>query len=161
MRQFVLFIALLPVFSVPAAAQKKVNDEAAIRAAIENESRYFWARDLKNWKKQWVHENYVIWRAASRDGVTQYQSWDAWNKHVESFFAESPEAIPYTGHVEKRNYVFRIYGSGAWVSFEQVNNGVITYETRVMEKVKGDWRIAMVELIFNANEKITQDSGGN
>ena len=42
-----------------------------------------------------------------------------------------------------------------------VNNGVITYETRVMEKVKGDWRIAMVELIFNANEKITQDSGGN
>lgn len=160
MQKLIVLSLLALMGSLPLFGQKKQNAEASIKAVIENESRYFWGRDLKNWQKQWVHENYVIWRSATRDGVTQYLGWDQWNKQVESFFKESPTPEPYDGQVIKQNYVFRIYNNGAWVSFEQVNKGVITYETRVLEKVNGQWRIALVELIFNANERQSQDSGG-
>ncbi len=160
MQKLIFFSILTLLCASPLYGQKKQNAEAAIQSVIENESRYFWGRDLKNWRKQWVHADYVIWRSATRDGVTQYLGWDQWNKQVEKFFLESPTPEPYDGHVTKQNYVFRIYSNGAWVSFEQVNNGVITYETRVLEKINGEWRIALVELIFNANERQSEDTGG-
>ena len=133
--------------------------ETAIVNTIEQESRYFWARDFKNWKKQWVHEPYVVWSAASNSGVTQYYGWDAWEAQVKSFFKESPEAIPYDPDVKKYNYFYRIYGDGAWVSFEQNNNGTITHEFRVLERKGSQWRIAAVQLFFDANQSSLAGEG--
>ena len=110
------------------------------------------AGNWKNGKKLYVHEDYVCWTAATRDGVRRYEGWDAWLQEVEKLFAESPEPQPYKEVVKKEGYVIRIYGSGAWVSFTQDNDGTKTTETRIMEKVDGKWKIAMVQLIFNANE---------
>lgn len=149
------FIAALLIFtsaSVSGQKQKASADEEAIRQVIEQESRYFWARDFKNWKKLWVHEPYAIWTAASNSGVAQHYGWEAWEKEVESLFAESPEPIPYDGDVKKSNYSFRIYGNGAWVTFVQDNKGTTTFESRIMEKQGGKWKIAAVQLFFNTND---------
>ncbi len=131
---------------------KQSKEEAAIQNAIEMESKYFWARDFKNWKNQWVHEPYVVWSAASNSGVTQYYGWEAWENQVKGFFGESPDPVPYDPDVKKYNYFYRIYGDGAWVSFEQNNNGTITHECRILEKKGGQWRIAAVQLFFDANQ---------
>jgi hypothetical protein len=152
MNKIILFAALLMLASPVYSQSKQQNaDEKAIMEVIENESRHFWARDFKKWKKQWIQEPYVIWTAASEAGVRQYHGWDAWEKEVLQLFEESPEPMPYDGVVEKKNYTFRIYDNGAWVSFEQENEGTRTYETRIMEKKGGKWRIAAVQLFFNAN----------
>lgn len=128
------------------------KDERAIQQVIEDESKYFWARDFKNWQKQWIHKPYVVWSAASDAGVRQYHGWKAWEKEVMGLFAESPDPMPYDNVVKKENYVFRIYENGAWVSFEQFNEGIHSYETRIMEKNGGKWRIAAVQLFYDANE---------
>ncbi|MCB0548946.1 MAG: nuclear transport factor 2 family protein [Phaeodactylibacter sp.] len=155
MLRIAIITALLIASSSIAFGQKKASassDEAAIKEVIEQESRTFWARDFKSWEKLWVHEPYTIWTAASNTGVRQYNGWNAWKEQVENLFAESPEAIPYDGDVKKHNFSFRIYGNGAWVTFEQDNKGTITYETRIMEKHGGKWKIAAVQLFFNTNE---------
>jgi len=151
MRTLVLIAAAL-LFSVASYGQEsKLNkEEMAIQETIENESKYFWARDFKKWKKQWVQAPYVIWTAASEAGVRQYHGWKAWEKEVMQLFEESPEPMPYDGVVEKKDYKFRIYGEGAWVSFTQQNENTTTYETRILEKKGGKWRIAAVQLFYDA-----------
>lgn len=141
--------------SVQVQAQEKFSkEEKAIMQVIENESKYFWARDFKQWKKTWVHESYVVWTAASQDGVRRYEGWDSWLAEVEGLFSGSPEPIPYEGDVKKYDYQFRIYDKGAWVSFTQENLGTKTIETRIMEKKGGKWKIAMVQLIFDVNQSV-------
>ncbi len=40
-----------------------------------------------------------------------------------------------------------------------MNNGTKTWETRIMEKHKGSWKIAMVQLVYNANETMNANTG--
>ena len=158
MLRIAIFTTLLAVSSSFAFGQDKTASnsiEEVIKQVIEQESRTFWARDFKSWQKLWVHEPYTIWTAASNTGVRQYYGWDAWKEEVENLFQESPEPIPYEGDVKKSNYNFRVYGNGAWVTFEQDNKGTTTYESRIMEKHGGKWKIAAVQLFFNANEPDT------
>lgn len=146
----VFLIGLLPtLFS---QNEKLSRIEKDIVQVIENESRFFWARDYKNWKKTWVHTEYVSWTVSSRDGIRQYASWKSWKNEVKSLFETNPEALPYDGEVKKYDYEIRIYGDGAWVSFEQDNKGVITRELRIMEKHRGVWKIAMAQIFHDVNE---------
>jgi hypothetical protein len=113
------------------------------------------------WKDTYVHAPYVVWTAASKDGVRRFESWDKWSQEVEQLFKNDPKPQDYDGVVLKYNYKFRIYGNGAWVSCEQMNGGTKTLETRVMEKDKGKWKIAMVQVIFNANEPASEGTATN
>lgn len=160
LRASLLLVLFILSSSATFSQSKKLNkDELAIKSVIENESKYFWARDYKNWKKQYINKPYVVWTSSTRDGVTRYDGWEAWSQQVQSLFEESPEPMLYDGIVSKTNYRFRIYKKGAWVSFIQENNGVKTYETRIMEKSQGKWKIAMVQLVYDADESTnTADS---
>ena len=161
MIRIVFFLVLIPIFLHPALSQSVAAsvEEEAIKEVIEKESEYFWGRDLKNWKKCYVHKPYVVWTSATRDGVTRYAGWETWLSEVKQLFSQSPVPIPYE-QVRKYNYHFRIYGDGAWVSFEQEDGGMKTIETRILEKEKGTWKIAMVQVIFNVNETQSDPEGG-
>lgn len=145
-------------FTAHAQDTKLTKEEEAIKAVIEVESEYFWGRNYDKWADLYVHEPYVVWTSASKSGVRRYDGWKAWNSEVQNLFKEDPEPQPYEGVVYKYNYNFRIYGKGAWVSFEQMNDGTKTYETRIMEKQGGKWKIAMVEVIYNVNEPLEEDT---
>lgn len=150
----------IQVFAQQTASQQQ-KEETAIKTMIEMESRYFWARDFQNWKKAWVHADYAVWIAASRDGIRQYDGWKSWSDNVKTFFEENPDPIPYDENVTKTEYRFRIYGNGAWVSFIQVNSGTRTLETRIMEKHNGQWKIAMAEIIHDINETVVEEIQGD
>lgn len=157
MKKFLFILILASLQSIGFAQNQNTADEKAIIETIENESRYFWARDYKNWKKQWIHEKYIVWTAASDNGVNQYEGWEAWDQAVQQLFEEDPKPIPYDGDVTKSDYAIRIYNHGAWVYFKQVNKGVVTKESRIMEKQGGKWRIAAVQLFFDT-EKVETTS---
>lgn len=155
MKRILTSLFLLAIsFTLLAQSQNMKAEQAAIKDVIENESKHFWARDFQSWKKLWVHADYAVWLAASRDGIRQYQGWKAWSDNVKEFFAENPEPKTYIGEVTKTDYRFRIYGDGAWVSFVQDNEGTGTLETRILEKRNGKWRIAMAQIIHDANEDL-------
>lgn len=151
MRTQILFTAGLLLVAVTLNGQSKAAaftaDEAAIKDVIENESKYFWGRDFKNWKKNWLQTDYIRWTVATKDGVRQLVGWDAWKQEVEKLFEQSPKPQPYD-HVKKSNYQFRIYGDGALVIFDQEAD-TKSRELRVLEKEKGKWKIVVVEAIYN------------
>ncbi len=152
MKYVILSVAWVLLTPFPSLAQKSAlsAEEQAIKEVIENETRYFWARDYKNWKKCWAHEPWIVWTVATRDGVKQYRGWEAWSSAVKKLFEEDPEPKPYD--VVKSNYMFHLFGNGAWVTFDQVAGGNESKEVRVLEKINGRWRILMVEAVYNANE---------
>ncbi len=156
MKKTIYFFTLCMGCSLMLSAQegKLTKDEAAIKAVIESESEYFWGRDFDKWAALYVHAPYVVWTASSKNGVRTYQGWESWKKEVKSLFESDPDPKPYEGVVTKYNYRFRIYKDGAWVSFDQMDNGTKTLETRIMEKENGKWKIAMVQVIYNANEPL-------
>ena len=159
MQKTILSIALAVFLALPGFSQdqKFTREEVAIREVIENESKHFWGRDYDGWQATYIHAPYVSWTAATKDGVRRYSGWESWSKQVKDLFSTDPEPQEYEGVVTKYNYKFRIYGKGAWVAFEQMDNGTKTWETRILEKEDGKWKIAMVELIFNANETALTD----
>lgn len=85
MIRIAVFAVCLAFLTTPMMAQKKsvATEEAAIKEVIENESKYFWGRDLKNWKKLYVHAPYVVWTSSSLDGVRRYEGWETWLSEVE------------------------------------------------------------------------------
>lgn len=133
---------------------KLSGEEQAIKDVIENESKYFWARDYKNWKKTWVQEDYILRTVATRDGVHQVVGWKDWNAEVRQLFEESPEPQEY--NVRKYDYTFHLFGNCAWVTFWQ-DTGTLSRELRIMEKHKGKWQIAMLEAIYNSGEAPSDD----
>jgi len=153
-------ILFLMLSSTVAYAQNKethTKAEKAILETIELESEYFWGRNYDKWASLYIHAPYTVWTSASSEGVSRYEGWEEWRDQVKKLFENDPDPQPYKGIVHKYNYNFRIYGKGAWVSFEQMNDGTKTLETRIMEKENGKWKIAMVEVIFNANEPISDE----
>ncbi len=156
MKKAMLFSLLLSIFGagfLTAQEREFSNEEKKIIQVIEDESKYFWARDFDAWSALYVHKPYVVWSASTQSGVRIFQGWDAWRNEVQKFFTSDPNAQPYEGVVYKYNYVFRIYKNGAWVAFQQMDNGTKTFETRILEKEGGKWKIAMVQLMYNANEE--------
>ncbi len=160
---YLAFCAAALFLVQPLAAQQQAlsAEERKIVDVIEDESKYFWNRNYEAWANLYVQEPYVVWTASTKDGVRRFDGWNAWRDEVKRYFAADPDPMPYNGVVYKYNYRFRIYKNGAWVSFEQMNDGTKTYETRILEKEKGNWKIAMVQLIYNANESETLVSEGD
>jgi len=145
----ILLVACLLCSSIALQSQSSAltDDEAAIIKVIETESKHFWGRNFKKWKKTWVQEDHVRWTVATKDGVRQFIGWEDWSNEVESLFESSPEPEPYDD-VKKSNYKFRIYGDGALVLFDQMAE-TPSRELRIMEKQDGKWKIAVVEAIYN------------
>lgn len=156
MKKAILFSLLFTVLgTVVLRAQEKEfsGEEKKIMQVIEDESKHFWGRNFEAWSALYVHQPYVVWSASTQSGVRIFQGWNAWQKEVKTYFTNDPDPQPYEGVVYKYNYIFRIYKNGAWVAFQQMNNGTKTFETRILEKERGQWKIAMVQLMYNANEE--------
>ncbi|MCP3930829.1 MAG: hypothetical protein GY705_17210, partial [Bacteroidetes bacterium] len=128
-----ILLSVIFVFStfVSFSQSKKLTaDEAAIKEVIENETRYFWGRDYKGWKNTWAHDKHIVWTVGIRDNSRQINGWKAWNKEVKSLWKEAPNPKePFI--VKKFNYHFRVFGNGAWVTFDQ-DSGSLSKEVRIL-----------------------------
>lgn len=140
----------------PATAIKVSKDAEAIKTVIKKETSAFWLRDYKTWSETWVQEPYVVWTAATQDGVRQYKGWEDWSAEVKRFIKANPE--PSENNILRGQWEIRVYGTGAWVSFIQDWNGSISKETRVLEKKDGLWRLAFVETLYNLNKNKSIDN---
>ena len=67
--------------------------------------------------------------------------WNEISSFVKTFIEEHPEPEPVPKLLD--DVEVRLYGIGAWVSYEQQDSlRGLKQETRLMEKVNGQWRIA-------------------
>ena len=119
------------------------EEKAAILTTLHNETKAAFQRGYAEWTKYWIHRS-----NASKTYINFHDStfsetigWVAISGFVKIFIDENPE--PETVPALSSDVKIRLYGNGAWVSYEQVDSARgLKRETRLMEKVDGKWKIS-------------------
>lgn len=151
MKKILISTAAILLFSgwVVAQKNKKVNDEEAIKAVIEKETKAYFGVDYDNWMKSWVHQPYAYWSYADTSGLNHYEGWKAIEIGFTDYFVTSR---PGNTKIERTWQDIRIYCDGAYARFKQrvITDGVPgpeQTEIRVLEKDKEGWKIVLVGVL--------------
>ena len=125
------------------------KEKKSILNVLNEETKSAFNRDYEGWKEKWIQEPYVtkIYLNFADSTMTETLGWDEVNYFVKTYIEEHPEPEPLPAMLN--NIDVRLYGNGAWVSFEQTSaNGGLKRETRLMEKDSGQWKIAGMQTII-------------
>lgn len=151
-----LLVLAVPSFGIAQTASAQLEpEEQAIMAVITEQTRAYFERDFASWKQTHVHADYY----------TEFTYWDGWDDPVRvvrgwagheanvapNFAPDQPKNVWNAAKYERSDINIRIAASGdmAWVTYAQravdpetkAIHGA-SYETRVMEKHDGQWKIA-------------------
>jgi len=133
------------------------QEKTAILETLNNETKAAFQRDYESWKEKWVHDTSITKTYIDFPDGTFSESvgWDEISLFVKTFIEEHPEPEPLPKLLDKIDV--RLYGNGAWVTYEQQDSlRGRKRETRLMEKVKGEWKIAGMQTTiygFDSDEK--------
>jgi hypothetical protein len=119
------------------------QEKRAILETLHSETEVAFQRDYESWKEKWVHNPSISKTYINFADSTFSESigWNEISQFVKTFIEEHPEPEPTPKLVDDIDV--RLYGNGAWVSFEQLDSlRGLKRETRLMEKVDGEWKIA-------------------
>ncbi len=119
------------------------QEKTAILQTLNNETKAAFERDYESWKDSWVHDPHITKGYINFIESTFSESvgWDEISQFVKNFIKEHPEAEPVPKLLDKVD--IRLYTNGAWVVYElQDSVRGLKRETRLMEKVNDEWKIA-------------------
>jgi hypothetical protein len=140
---------ILPlVFCVLTAGFAQKNDSEAIKALIERETRAFFEIDQKTWNDSWAQTSYAFWSFADTTDVNSFSGWENIQKGFADYFRT---AKPSKAQIDRVWHDIKIFGNGAYARFTQHvkdnSNRPPQAEVRVLEKIKGQWKIVCVSVI--------------
>ncbi|NMC60991.1 MAG: hypothetical protein GYA51_16660 [Candidatus Methanofastidiosa archaeon] len=91
------------------------KEETAIKAVIEGEIKASFNGDYNTWTSFFVHEPYVVWMQAWKDGKSCMKGWDKIGSEGKTFVKPDRKGkFFFNGNYD---YAIRIYGDAAYVSF--------------------------------------------
>ena len=131
---------------IAAAANQSLNfdqEKLAIIATLNDETKAAFQRDYDSWKDKWVHDPSITKTYINfpENSFSESLGWNEISRFVKTFIEEHPEPEPVPTLLNDIDV--RLYGNGAWVSYESQDSlRGLKRETRLMEKVNGQWKIA-------------------
>lgn len=139
-------------------------EEEAIKNVIIAETEAFWDKDFNALSNQWAHGDYVrIVGWWQRGGITVMKGWSVIGERMETLIKENPEKN--RQQVRRDNMNIRVSGNMAWVTFEQYGTDTgetamdmpgLSYETRILEKQSGHWKIVYAGWLLDGSPKAQQ-----
>lgn len=131
------------------SATSSPNDEAQIKALIENETKAFFEIDQKGWQNCWAPVSYAFWSFADTTDVNSFSGWEQIKNGFDMYFKTSK---PSTAKINREWNHIKVDGNMAYVRFTQlVKDDNIRRpsqaEVRVLERIKGEWKIVCVTVI--------------
>lgn len=154
MKTLPLLSALVILFSACQPSVPKVDfakEKAAIQTVIAKETESYYQQDFEAWKSTYLNSpafrKYGYWEGFD-EKIAFNNGFASLEKEKKAQF--SADATLWKGSTEERAHEnFRISHDMAWYTFEQYSYEKGTrkllgksLETRILEKVDGDWKIA-------------------
>ncbi len=133
------------------------QEKKAILKSLNNETEAAFRRNYDDWKDIWVHDAIVTKTYMNFADSTFSESvgWEEISQFVRIFIEEHPKPEPIPKLLNDIDV--RLYGNGAWVTYEQQDSlRGLKRESRLMEKVNGDWKIVGMQTTiygFTNNQK--------
>ena len=138
------------------------QEKEAIRQLIANETESYYQQDFEAWKSNFVDapyfREYGYWEGYP-EKVKHFNGFDTLKNFKQKQFNEN--GTIWKGSYEKRyNENFRIYPDIAWYTFEEKSYNSETdaflgrsFETRILEKHDGKWKVAYLGFHYLPNKK--------
>ena len=131
------------------------SDNEAMKRVLRSETEGFFKRDKAEWSNAWAHMPYINFAANLYGGDFRLvKGWNELEKHFASQFKSKKVTDKVT--VQNSNYSIHQNGNMALVTYDQTlvdSHGKTTSkETRVLEKLNGQWKIINVIALTNLNE---------
>lgn len=126
-----------------AETQNFEQEKAAILHTLNSETEAAFTRDYEAWQDKWVHDPAMtkIYLNFSDSTFSESVGWAEVDQFVKDYFMAHPRPEPVPELIDDINV--RLYGTGALVVYEQQDSlRGLKRETRLMEKVEGEWKIA-------------------
>jgi len=133
-------------------------EKKAILETLNNEAKAAFQRDYEAWQGNWVHDPDItkIYLDFPDSMFSESVGWKEIGEFVKTFIEEHPEPEPVPELLNEIDV--RLYGTGAWVTYEQQDSlRGLKRETRLMEKVNGEWKIAGMQTTIYGFETIETD----
>ncbi|WP_420148790.1 hypothetical protein [Spirosoma sp.] len=145
-----LLVVLLLLSAVSRSLAQADND--AIKRVLRSETEGFFKRDKAEWANAWAHTPYINFAANLSGGDFRLiQGWANLEKQFASQFKSSKVSDKVI--VQNSNYNIHQNGNMAFVTYDQTlldSHGKTTSkETRVLEKLGGQWKIINVIALTN------------
>ncbi len=136
MKQLLLLLSLLSTLLL--SCHSSMNDSTAIQQLLEKESATWRAGDFKGHSDCWHIQPYSKILVSTANG----KMFDV----VPALMKDPNATMGDGGTSSNSNYQMSIHGDHAWVSHDEVStakDGLKTYshEIRILEKVKGQWKL--------------------
>lgn len=129
-------------------------EKQAILDRLNNETKDAFNRDYQAWTENWVHNPNIskVYMNFVDNTFSESIGWKKISQFVKTFIEEHPEPEPVPKLLNNINV--SLYGNGAWVSYEQQDSiRGLKRETRLMEKINGEWKIAGMQTTVYGFEK--------
>lgn len=141
------------------------KEKDAILATIEKETESFFARDYEAWKSTFAQTDYAFQAWSNNDGTFDASvGWDLIDKSIGKYINDNPVPDSAQRMVERKNIRYKFYGPDlAFLTWDQFNSDrgqnmfLHSKETRLMEKINGEWKIVEVSAFWDYKNPISGD----
>ena len=154
-------ILLFILFIIKSHAQNVTSPEEQneIKKVIADESKFFYALNLEKWATCFRQTPQTYWARIEKEEEFQREGWDNIMPFVTNYFKENPKVIKAT--FQRENYNFRkVNPTYVWVTFDQnrtiKNRKDLLKETRILELIKGEWKIVNATGFYMPNNKFVK-----
>lgn len=149
-----LLIVTFLVWSTVVSASAQ-SDNEAMKRVLRSETEGFFKRDKAEWSNAWAHTPYINFAANLYGGDFRLvKGWDELEKHFATQFKSKRAMDKVT--VQNSNYSIHQNGNMALVTYDQTlvdsHGKTNSKETRVLEKLNGQWKIINVIALTNLND---------
>ncbi|MCU0469739.1 MAG: hypothetical protein MUF58_14160 [Arcicella sp.] len=156
-----LLILTYWLLSIQSFAQNVTTTEEQdeIKQVIADEAKFFYARNADKWASCYRQTAQTYWACIEEDGTLQREGWDNIAPFVMGYIKDNPKPIKCT--FKRENYNFRkVNPTYIWVTFDQTRTTAgkkdFSKETRIMELIKGEWKIVNMTGFWMPNEKLAK-----
>lgn len=154
-------ILLFVLFFTKSFAQNitSTEEQDAIKKVIADESKFFYARNIEKWTNSYRQTPQTYWAKIEKEEGYQKEGWDNILPFVTNYFTEKPKAVKVT--FKRENYNFRkVNPTYIWTTFDQTRVTLgkkdFSKETRIMELIKGEWKIVNMTGFWMPSEKVAK-----